>query len=177
MEDRRVRRTKSNVFAAMGRLLAKKDITEITVKELCDEADINKSTFYLHFGDIADCRAQWKEYLFHDAFEYADNLDFDDVFRNTPKYIEMFLDSFEKKLDVLKDIRNVNLAADLMFSFKKNLIERIMENSRPDEDQVYRMRIMLAYIVGGTVDACCMSIHDFDREKLRKTLCAPFRAK
>ena len=29
-------------------LLEKKDFTYITVKEICHEADVNRSTFYLH---------------------------------------------------------------------------------------------------------------------------------
>lgn len=32
--------------------MQKKSIKEITVKELVDEVDINRSTFYLHYSDI-----------------------------------------------------------------------------------------------------------------------------
>ena len=36
----------------LARLMQKKRIKEITVKELVDEVDINRSTFYLHYTDI-----------------------------------------------------------------------------------------------------------------------------
>lgn len=36
----------------LARLMQKKSIKEITVKELVDEVDINRSTFYLHYTDI-----------------------------------------------------------------------------------------------------------------------------
>lgn len=50
--DRRVRKTKMQLKQGLARLLQKKSIKEITVKELVDEVDINRSTFYLHYTDI-----------------------------------------------------------------------------------------------------------------------------
>ena len=50
--DRRVRKTKSQLRKGLARLLQEKSIGEITVKELVEEVDINRSTFYLHYSDI-----------------------------------------------------------------------------------------------------------------------------
>ena len=50
--DRRVRKTKAQLRSGLARLMQKKSIKEITVKELVDEVDINRSTFYLHYSDI-----------------------------------------------------------------------------------------------------------------------------
>lgn len=41
-------------------LRSKKALEKITVRELCEKAEINKSTFYTHFRDIYDL----SEYLF-----------------------------------------------------------------------------------------------------------------
>lgn len=35
-------------------LLEKKDFAYITVKEICHEADVNRSTFYLHYETLDD---------------------------------------------------------------------------------------------------------------------------
>ena len=35
-------------------LLEKKDIEYITVKEICNKAGVNRSTFYLHYESITD---------------------------------------------------------------------------------------------------------------------------
>ena len=40
--------------AALARLMQLKAAREITVKELVEEVDINRSTFYLHYTDIYD---------------------------------------------------------------------------------------------------------------------------
>ena len=50
--DRRVRKTKMQLRQGLARLMQKKSIKEITVKELVDEVDINRATFYLHYTDI-----------------------------------------------------------------------------------------------------------------------------
>lgn len=51
-KDRRVRKTEAQLKLGLVRLLQRKSIREITVKELVEEVDINRSTFYLHYTDI-----------------------------------------------------------------------------------------------------------------------------
>ena len=50
-EDLRVKKTKKALYAAFMRLLEKKPFEEITVNELCDEADVRRATFYKHYAD------------------------------------------------------------------------------------------------------------------------------
>ena len=52
--DRRVRRTRTLLQQSLIRLMAEKEIRNITVKELTDSADITRGTFYLHYTDIYD---------------------------------------------------------------------------------------------------------------------------
>lgn len=50
--DRRVRKTRAQLRAGLAKLMQNQSIKEITVKQLVDEVDINRSTFYLHYTDI-----------------------------------------------------------------------------------------------------------------------------
>ena len=50
-ENRRVQLTKRMLKESFIQLLEEKDISEITIKELCEKADINRSTFYAHYND------------------------------------------------------------------------------------------------------------------------------
>ncbi|MBV7275352.1 TetR/AcrR family transcriptional regulator [Clostridium sp. PL3] len=52
--DRRIRKTKKTLLKALTKLMAEKKINNITVKELTDLADVNRSTFYLYYKDIFD---------------------------------------------------------------------------------------------------------------------------
>ncbi|MEG0020131.1 MAG: TetR-like C-terminal domain-containing protein [Oscillospiraceae bacterium] len=52
--DRRIRRTQHQLRCALEKVMQTKSISNITVKELCLECDINRGTFYLHYKDVYD---------------------------------------------------------------------------------------------------------------------------
>jgi AcrR family transcriptional regulator len=62
-EDRRVRRTKAQLVAALTALLKQKDLKDISVIELTRLADVNRGTFYLHYRDMYDLFSQVEEEL------------------------------------------------------------------------------------------------------------------
>ncbi|MDR2586874.1 MAG: TetR/AcrR family transcriptional regulator [Coriobacteriales bacterium] len=53
-EDRRVTYTKMALRDALVELMREKHISGITVKSICALADVNRSTFYLHYRDQYD---------------------------------------------------------------------------------------------------------------------------
>lgn len=50
--DRRVRKTRRQLRQGLTKLMMEKNIQDITVRELTDLVDINRSTFYAHYKDI-----------------------------------------------------------------------------------------------------------------------------
>ncbi|MBN2797499.1 MAG: TetR/AcrR family transcriptional regulator [Clostridia bacterium] len=50
-EDRRVKYTKLFLKESLIDLLEEKNIGSITIKELCEKADVNRGTFYKHYAD------------------------------------------------------------------------------------------------------------------------------
>ena len=52
--DIRVEKTRKSIVNAFLALRARKPLEKIRVKELCEQARINKSTFYDHYQDIYD---------------------------------------------------------------------------------------------------------------------------
>lgn len=53
-KDIRYQRTKKNILEAMTQLLEKKNFEQITVKNICEQAEISRSGFYLHYTDKYD---------------------------------------------------------------------------------------------------------------------------
>lgn len=51
-------------------LLEKKDMEYITVKEICESAGVNRSTFYLHYETIGDLLAESVQYMNQQFQEY-----------------------------------------------------------------------------------------------------------
>ncbi|AQP41319.1 TetR family transcriptional regulator [Streptococcus gallolyticus] len=50
-QDRRFKRTQKAIYTSFVTLFLEKDFIEITINEISQLADINRSTFYLHFED------------------------------------------------------------------------------------------------------------------------------
>lgn len=85
--DNRVRYTKAVLQQALLKILQTKHIDKVTIKELCEEAKVNRGTFYLHYATpndllmeieqqfIDENTAQFNPY-FHEGYEtsYMANL-------------------------------------------------------------------------------------------------------
>lgn len=51
-EDRRKRKSREALKTALLLLMKKKELSGITIRELCETADLNRSTFYANYTDI-----------------------------------------------------------------------------------------------------------------------------
>lgn len=56
--DRRIRRTRQVIQDALIALIREKGFETVTVQEIVDRADVNRSTFYFHFQDKYDLLEQ-----------------------------------------------------------------------------------------------------------------------
>ena len=55
---------------ALITLLGKKDFEYITIKEICDIAGVNRSTFYLHYDNISDLLKETTRYIIDKLLAY-----------------------------------------------------------------------------------------------------------
>ena len=81
-------------------LLEKKDIEYITIKEICNKAGVNRSTFYLHYENIYDLLAETIEMLNKNFMLSFDNntivskikdANLSDLILITPEYLRPYL--------------------------------------------------------------------------------------
>lgn len=70
--DRRVARTKKNIYYAFFQLVQTKAIDEITVSELARTADIDRKTFYLHYQTVQDVFLEFKQMIHARLMEILD---------------------------------------------------------------------------------------------------------
>ncbi len=170
MPDRRVKRTKNNIYSALVELMLERDIGNITVKELCEKADINKSTFYLHFMDIYDCKEKWQNEMLNEILSQTDSYSLSDIEKNTRQYISATANYFNEHADFFIRIANSPLAAEFSFNIKSALRARIAESNKHGETLSREEATLVAFIMGGIFDACLININDFDAKQLTETL-------
>ena len=94
------------MHTALLTLLDSKDFELISVKEICETAGVNRSTFYLHYDNVNDLLHETVEAVYKDFFgrfgaEGPGALDIDEknedeLFLVTPKYLMPYLDFVEE---------------------------------------------------------------------------------
>ncbi len=73
-DDRRIRYTKRVIRESFVHLLSQKPIAKITVKEICEEADVNRSTFYAHYKDPYDLMLKIKQEVLVEIHSWMNEL-------------------------------------------------------------------------------------------------------
>lgn len=76
--DRRIKYTKMVLKNSLIELLKTKSIDKITIKAICELADINRSTFYAHYHDQYDLLKQIEQEVLEEINIYLNNHSFID---------------------------------------------------------------------------------------------------
>ncbi len=70
--DRRQKYTRMVLKQALSELLQEKHLDKVTVKELCEKADINRTTFYRNYVDVYDLFESMERELVEKSFTSGD---------------------------------------------------------------------------------------------------------
>lgn len=105
-QERRYRRTEKLILSGLTELLKEKKIKDITVRELADLVDINRSTFYIHYKDVYDLLEKTEQRLL-DQLRTAAEKEWKDEF--SPNHFFSFL---EQSFTILSE--NAQLCAVLL---------------------------------------------------------------
>ena len=98
---------------ALITLLEKKDFEYITVKEICNVAGVNRSTFYLHYENTSDLLKETTRYIIDKHLQYYEidkkrmSLDFEncnlgDLIFITNKYLTPYLTFIKENQRIFK---------------------------------------------------------------------------
>ncbi|MBQ8813518.1 MAG: TetR/AcrR family transcriptional regulator [Lachnospiraceae bacterium] len=68
--DNRVRYTKMVLQQALLKILQSKHIDKVTIKELCEEAKVNRGTFYLHYSTPNDLLIEIEQQFIDENMAY-----------------------------------------------------------------------------------------------------------
>ena len=119
-QDRRIRKTRAVLKDSLLSLMKEKNVKNITVKELCERADINRGTFYLHYKDIFDMLEQIETEFFSEFTDIIDN--YGKELQKSRLYILENIFALTKKH---KDFCLVLLSSRGDIGFIKKLLSRI----------------------------------------------------
>ncbi len=134
--------------------LEKKDFEYITVKEICEKAGVNRSTFYLHYETIADLLNECIEYTHNKCFEkYTLELanvkkrlasgNMEDLVFISPQYLKPFLEFVRENKRLFKTI----LLNPTVFNTDNTFLRLFNEVFSPAMDKFHVAKQQKPYVI------------------------------
>lgn len=147
-------------------LLEKKEYSFITVKEICEKAGVNRSTFYFHYDTIDDLLSETIVYVgkkIHQKFNYKvldkqtiKDSKLEDLLLVTPDYLLPYLEFLKENKAIYKiaySQPNVLKEQYILSHLFKNIFEPILDRFLvPKEEQRYMMSFYLSGISAVMID-------------------------
>ena len=143
---------------ALITLLEKKDFAYITVKEICDAAGVNRSTFYLHYENTSDLLKETTRYMIDKHLAYYDidrkrmSLQFETCKREellfiTDEYLVPYLTFIKDNQRLfrvsIKQFNSLNMA-EVYSKMFEHIFSPILERFHvPEKERAYVMKFYL----------------------------------
>ena len=145
---------------ALIELLNKKDFEYITVKEICEKAGVNRSTFYLHYESISDLLDESIDYMNKKFIEYFNvgtkqffekmkNCSYEELILITSEYLTPYLNYIKENRILHKVAIKHSKIMDSVGKFNtlnKNIFAPIFRKFGIDEKTG---KYMIVYYVNG----------------------------
>jgi AcrR family transcriptional regulator len=151
--DRRVLKSREAIKKAVIELMSEKTFDDITIKDICDRANVSRGTFYLHYSDKFDlldklieeqinemreicewaCELDWIDAtrVFFEYFE-RNYLFFSTMLANKgapsfrSRFLEFLIEEFKDEVDITEE-RNQGLNEDVMLQFMATAYVGVVE--------------------------------------------------
>lgn len=145
-ESRRIRMTKALIRTALMELMDEKNFERITIKELCERADVNRTTFYLHYADQRSVLSDVKESVCAKTAAMIRETNFSDP----TEFVEQFL-KYIKENDRQFRILLMNDEGDSFRFALMDVTARELMQYLPSAGDPQKDRFLLAYMMAGSL--------------------------
>jgi len=156
LEDRRARKTRKAIQNAFMKLMLKKDISRITIKDISDTADINRSTFYLHYYDIYEVFEDIEKDTVHTIFDKLKDYEMVKLIDNPYPLLKAILEEMEKDIDFNQFLIGSSVSSNFLNKIKKQFKKQLLEdyiNQMSNTTDINTFSIAISFLTAGTIDA------------------------
>ena len=168
-DDRRVRYTKMVLKESFIKLLEKKDISQITIKEICEDADINRATFYAHYNDQYDLLRKIENELVDNVSSYLADYMQNKTNINMVEIVEKILVYIKENAPLCKLL----LSERGDFNFQKRIMMLIYDKNVSDlTNGIGIPKEDAEYIYSFTISGCVGVIQKWLHEGMKKSTVA-----
>lgn len=162
-------RSESKYFATAARmdeafleLIEKKDFAYITVKEICEKAGVNRSTFYLHYETVADLLKESAQHIIdgfvasmpYDTADFLERLGerpLDELYLITPEYLTPYLNYIKENRRIFRTtVEHASMLTmeDAYAELNRHVFAPILDRfGVPTADRKYMMQFYISGLI------------------------------
>lgn len=145
--DRRTQKTKNSIYNAFICIRSRKPLEKMTVKELCEEAQINKSTFYVYYEDVYDLSDKIESEIVSSVINNLGSAD--DIFDDPMKFTQDLFMAYASQSSLISTVFSGTRSEQLPSKIETFLKEMIFA-SHPEFINSTEKNIFITYSVYGS---------------------------
>lgn len=150
--DRRIKYTKQVVKQSLVKLLQEKPISRITIKEICEAADINRSTFYAHYADQYDLLLKIKQEVLQEINSCLSDYNFKEFepksLQTMNRIFEYIVENAELCIVLLGENGDLSLQKEVMMIVQQQAMKEWQSHRVISSDM---MEYLLLFGVNGSI--------------------------
>lgn len=153
-EYRSAIRSRKMIRQAFYELLKEKNFEKITVTDIVNKADVNRSTFYAHYPDVMGVVEEIQEEILAYTQHFMDNVDFKDFYVNPKPYLQRIVKMVEENNELYRLLMTSAMAAKQLARIKYILIDRMIETLVVQEKDMnkFELEFSIRFYMGGILD-------------------------
>jgi AcrR family transcriptional regulator len=151
--DRKTRYTRKALAESLIELMKDKPFTKITIRELCEKADVNRTTFYAHYRDQYDLLKQIEEetlsYIEAILNKYDNKRSKREVLEMVEELFDFIANNSNSLQVLLSENGDIGFQKKLFrhFMFKEQLLKYFPQKSIKEERKEY----WSVYVINGAI--------------------------
>lgn len=130
-ENRRIRITKMLLNDSFLKLLKNKPLARVTVKDICEDADLNRSTYYRYYTDPYDQMTKLETNIIEEMISYVNisessKNNYDALYSIIKQMLDYILSKKETFRVLLSNNGDISLQKDILTIFMKSCCHQIL---------------------------------------------------
>ena len=142
--DKRRRKTRKAIKTSLIKLMSEKDLSDITITEIAEEAEINRKTFYAHYRDIYDILDEIENDLIEKVFRILNNADVLKSMYNPYPLLRELTGEINQNLEFYRLLVQTRDYNSLLDKIKGIFRERFLELTK---DTIKTDRELLSFVI------------------------------
>lgn len=153
--DKRVIKTKNAIFEAFKQLVQEKDMSDITISELTQKANITRSTFYMYYNTVGDVRTDIENTIMARIDRIMSETAIRNSIRNPYPLLSMLADEILKQDQNNRYILSSSTSGQLMDKINDRIVEAYMHWFKENEgstNDIGKVKYIVAFAAAGMTE-------------------------